>query len=103
MRVVLLAVALESIGIVFDVYARGKKVFIHEADDALVRPHIGIQPSTATSHGRGAKIEEDGLILFPGFFKDVVDVVPELDFHWILAGVSVTSAKSARHVPAMGC
>ena len=81
MRVVLLAVALECVSIVFDVHARGEKVLIHEADDALVRPHLGIQPSTATSHGRGAEIEEDGLGLFLGFFEDVVDVVPELDFH----------------------
>jgi hypothetical protein len=84
--VVLLTVALKRIRIVFDVHARGQKALIHEADDALIRPHLGIQPSTAASHRRGAEVEEDGLVLLLRFLEDGVNIVPEFDFHLSLAG-----------------
>lgn len=61
--------------------ARGKKVLTYEFDHARVRPHLGIQPSTATSHRRGAEIEEDGLVLLLRFLEDSVYIVIELDFH----------------------
>ena len=80
-RVVFLPVALESVRIVFDVHPRGQKVLIHEADDTFVRPHLGIQPSTAPSHRRGAEIQEDGLVLLLCFLEDLVYIVAELDFH----------------------
>jgi hypothetical protein len=100
LRVVFLAVALEGIRIVFDVHTRRQKVLVHEADNALIRPHLGIQPSTASSHRGGAEIQEDGFVLLLPFLEDGIYVVTELDFHWFLAGI-ICPGRSARDVPAL--
>jgi hypothetical protein len=79
LRVVLLTITLELFSIVFHVHARRHEVLRNEPHDALVRPHLGIQPSTATSHRRGAEVEENGFVLAACLSQYVVDVVPEFD------------------------
>jgi hypothetical protein len=39
------------------VHARGEKVLVDEPHDTLIRPHLGIQPSAATSHRRGVEVQ----------------------------------------------
>src|SRR6266850_7872992 len=75
------AEALEGLSFVLHVYAGGKKVLVDEADDTLIRPHLGIQPSTATSHRRGAEVEENGLALRLCVLEDLIYVVTEIGWH----------------------
>jgi len=63
------------------VHAGGKKILVDEANYALIRPHLGIQPSTATSHRRGAEVEENGLALRLCVLEDLIYVVAEIDWH----------------------
>ena len=76
-----LAVSLDRLGIILHVDTGGKKILVHEAYDALIRPHLGVQPSTATSHRRGAEVEECGFLLCLGVLEDLFHIVPEIDFH----------------------
>src|SRR5213078_1115618 len=80
-RLVTFAVLLECRRIVLHVYAGGNKILIDKAHDALVGPHLGVQPSTATSHRRGAEIEQHGLPLRLGVLEDSIHIVAEIDFH----------------------
>jgi hypothetical protein len=61
--------------------ARRQKIFVDESRHALIRPHLGIQPSTASSHRSGAEIEENRFVLLLRLFEDGVDVVAEFDRH----------------------
>ena len=76
-----LAVSLERLGIILHVDTGGKKIFVHEAYDALIRPHLGIQPSTATSHRGGAEVQECGFLLCLGVLEDLFHIVLEIDLH----------------------
>jgi hypothetical protein len=49
------------------VNASRQEILVDEFDHLLIRPHLGIQPSTATSHRRGAEIEENRLVLLLRF------------------------------------
>src|SRR2546425_6278871 len=80
-RLVTFAVLLECRRIVLHVYAGGKKILIDKAHDALIGPHLGVQPSTTTSHRRGAEIQQHGPLLSLGVLEDLIHVVPEIDFH----------------------
>jgi len=62
----------------------GEKSLVDEPHDALIRPHLGVQPSTATSHRRGAEIEQHGLPLRLGVLEDSIHIVAEIDFHTLI-------------------
>lgn len=52
------AESLEFIGLFPHMNPHGNEVLLDEAGYPLVRVHLGIQPSTTTSHRRGAEVEE---------------------------------------------
>src|SRR6266513_5833690 len=76
-----LADALKGLSLVLHVHSCRQEILIDEAHDALIRPHLGIQPSTATSHRRGAEIQKHRLILCLCVFEDLIHVVTEIDLH----------------------
>ncbi len=61
-------------------------MLVHEPHHAFVRPHLGIQPSTAASHWGGAEVEEDRFLLGLRVLQDLIDVMAKLDWHGMLAG-----------------
>ena len=75
------AVSLERLGVVLHMHTGREKILVDEAHDALIRPHLGVQPSTATSHGRGAEVQQHGLALRLGVLEDLIHIVTEIDFH----------------------
>ena len=81
MGVVHLPVTLERFGILFHVNSRWQEVLVDEPNHPLIRPHLGIQPSTAASHRGGAEIEQNGLVLLLRFFEDGICVVAKCYFH----------------------
>jgi hypothetical protein len=76
------------------VHARGQEVLVHEARHAFIRPHLGIQPSTAASQRGGAEVEEHGFLLGLRVLQHLVNIVPKLDGHGGLA-VWVTSSEDS--------
>jgi len=60
-------------------------MLVHEPHHAFVRPHLGIQPSTAASHWGGAEVEEYRLLLGLRVLQDLIDVMAKLDWHGMLA------------------
>src|SRR5438876_7602576 len=85
-RVVPLAVAFEFRRVVLHVHPGGQEMLVHEPHHAFVRPHLGIQPSTATSHWGGAEVEEYRLLLGVRVLQDLINVMAKLDWHGMLAG-----------------
>src|SRR5215210_550792 len=81
LRVVLLAVLLERVRVVLHVHARRNEVLVYELSHPLIRPHLGIQPSTAASHRRRAEIEKHGLAVHLRFSQDVVYIVAKVYWH----------------------
>jgi len=63
-----------------------QEMLVHEPHHAFVRPHLGIQPSTAASHWGGAEVEEDRFLLGLRVLQDLIDVMAKLDWHGMLAG-----------------
>src|SRR5207249_8740535 len=84
-RVVPLAVAFEFRRVVLYVHPGRQEMLVHEPHHAFVRPHLGIQPSTAASHWGGAEVEEDRLSLGLRVLQDLIDVMAKLDWHGMLA------------------
>jgi hypothetical protein len=64
--------------------ANGNEIARDELRDALIRIHLGIQPSTATSHRRGAEVEENRLLPRLRFAEDLVEIVTPGDGHRVL-------------------
>jgi len=62
----------------------GEEILIDEARDALIRPHLGIQPSTATSHRRSAEVQQHGFPLRLGVLEDLIHIMAEIDFHTLI-------------------
>src|SRR5207244_9214163 len=89
-RAVALAVALEILRVLFHVHPRGQEMLVHEAHHAFIRPHLGIQPSTAASHRGGAEVEEHRFLLGLRVLQHLVNVTAKLDWHRMLAA-DVTS------------
>src|SRR5207245_3783601 len=85
-RVVPLAVAFEFRRVVLHVHPGGQEILVHEPHHAFVRPHLGIQPSTAASHWGGAEVEEYRFLLGLRVLQDLIDVMAKLDWHCMLAG-----------------
>src|SRR5439155_6330646 len=90
-RFVTLAIALERLRVLFHMHARRNKGLGDEARDAWIRPHLGIQPSTATSHWCGAEVEKYRFLLGFGLFQDLIDVVTKVDRHRSPPGVFCTT------------
>src|SRR2546425_638631 len=84
-RAVPLAVAFEFRRVVLYVHPGRQEMLVHEPHHAFVRPHLGIQPSTAASHWGGAEVEEDRLSLGLRVLQDLIDVMAKLDWHGMLA------------------
>jgi hypothetical protein len=61
-------------------------MLVHEPHHAFVRPHLGIQPSTAASHWGGAEVEEYRFSLGLRVLQDLINVMAKLDWHGMLAG-----------------
>ena len=80
-RLVALAVLLERVGILAWVHARGEKVLVDKARDPLVRPHLGIQPSTAASHRGGVEVQKYWFLLRFCVLQRAIHILPEIDFH----------------------
>ena len=80
-RLIAFTVFFERLPIILHVDAGGKKIVVHEAYDAFIRPHLGIQPSTATSHRGGAEVQECGFLLCLGVLEDLFHIVLEIDLH----------------------
>ncbi len=85
-RVVPLAVAFEFRRVVLYVHPGRQEMLVHEPHHAFVRPHLGIQPSTAASHWGGAEVEEYRLSLGLRVLQDLINVMAKLDWHGMLAG-----------------
>jgi len=64
-------------------------MLVHEPHHAFVRPHLGIQPSTAASHWGGAEVEEYRLSLGLRVLQDLINVMAKLDWHGMLAAGNV--------------
>src|SRR5438034_10792450 len=58
-------------------------MLVHKANDPFIRPHLGIQPSAATSHRGCVEVEKYGFLLRFGFFEDLIDVLAKADWHTI--------------------
>ena len=80
-RLEALADALKGLSLVLHVHSCRQEILIDEAHDALIRPHLGIQPSTATSHRGGAEVQECGFLLCLGVLEDLFHIVLEIDLH----------------------
>src|SRR5207249_11817864 len=55
--------ALEILRAFLDVDLNGYKVLTNEPAHLLLRVNLGIQPSASRSHGRGAEIKQNHLVL----------------------------------------
>jgi hypothetical protein len=55
---------------------RGNKIVPDETGDAFLRINLGIQPSTAASHGRGTEIQQHGFLPTTRVAQDPIDVMP---------------------------
>src|SRR5207249_9971653 len=84
-RVVPLAVAFELRRVVLYVHPGRQEMLVHEPHHAFVRPHLGIQPSTAASHWGGAEVEEYRLSLGLRVLQDPITVMQKPDWHGKLA------------------
>src|SRR5256885_12706861 len=80
-RLEALADALKGLSLVLHVHSCRQEILIDEAHDALIRPHLGIQPSTATSHRRGAEIQKNRPILRLRVVEHLLYVMTEIDLH----------------------
>ena len=69
------AQSLEFFSLITNVDAHGNEIFRDEARYALIGIHLGIQPSTATSHRSCAKIEQYRFLLRAGFLKRVFKIL----------------------------
>jgi hypothetical protein len=76
-----LAESLEVRCLLAHVNSRRNEVLPDETGNPLIRVHLGIQPSTATSHRRGTEVEEDGLLLSSSIVQHLIYVVPPFDLH----------------------
>src|SRR5437867_13210712 len=76
-----LAEPLEGLSFVLHVHAGGKKTLVDVPYHPLIRPHLGIQPSAASSHRCGAEVEQNGLALRLRILEDLIHVVAEIDWH----------------------
>src|SRR5207302_10478980 len=65
----------------FHVHPGGQEMLVHEAHHAFIRPHLGIQPSTAASHRGGAEVEEYWFLLGLRVLQHLVNVTAKLDWH----------------------
>src|SRR4030081_556600 len=83
-RLIAFAISLERFASILYVHTAGEKILIDEAHNPLVRPHLGIQPSTATSHRGGAEVQQYGLPLRLGILENLIHVVAEIDFHTLI-------------------
>lgn len=79
LRVVALAKPDEGFRVIAHVKARGDEVLGDQLRHALIGVHLGIQPSTASSHRGGAEVEQDGLAGRARFTEDGVDIVAPVD------------------------
>jgi hypothetical protein len=70
-------------------------MLVHEANHAFIRPHLGIQPSTAASHRGGAEVEEYWFLLGLRVLQHLVNVTAKLDWHRMLAA-DVTSLEDSQ-------
>jgi len=68
------------------VHPGGQEMLVHEAHHAFIRPHLGIQPSTAASHRGGAEVEENWFLLGLCVPQHLVNVTAKLDWHRMLRG-----------------
>src|SRR5436309_8608329 len=84
-RVVPLAVAFDFRRVVLYVHPGRPGMLVHEPHHAFVRPHLGIQQSTAASHWGGAEVEEYRLSLGLRVLQDLINVMAKLDWHGMLA------------------
>jgi hypothetical protein len=73
--------ALEGLGLLLDVSARGNEALGDEFGDLRIGVDLGIQPSACPSHGCGAEIEEQGTLALVRLAKRRVDVSTPLDLH----------------------
>ena len=62
-------------------YPRRHEVVRDKLHHLRIRPHLGIQPSAAPSHRRGAEVEENRLVLLFRLGQHRVHVVSKFDFH----------------------
>src|SRR6266446_1132737 len=85
-RIVPLAVAFEFRRVLLHVHPGGQEMLVHEPHHAFVRPHLGIQPSTAASHWGGAEVEEYRFLLGLRVLQDLINVMAKLDWHWHARG-----------------
>ena len=94
-RRVLFTNSLEVLGLLAHVQPHRNEIFLDEPCDAVLRVHLGIQPSAAASHGCGAEIEEDWLVLSSSVIERLVDVPPPTNFHLTPLVDTVYSMKGA--------
>jgi hypothetical protein len=62
-------------------HARGEEIVVHEPRHPLVRPHLGIQPSTAASHWSGAEVQKYRFLLRFRVLEHPLDIAAKVDFH----------------------
>ena len=79
--VVFLSILLKQRRVIFDVNACSDEVVVDEFDDPGVRPHLGIQPSTAASHRSSAEVEQHRLIRLCRLGEHRIYVVTKTDWH----------------------
>jgi len=83
------------------VHPGGQEMLVHEAHHAFIRPHLGIQPSTAASHRGGAEVEEYWFLLGLRVLQHLINVTAKLDWHRMLpADVTSLEDSHAHRSPA---
>jgi hypothetical protein len=65
----------------FDVGFEGDEVSVNKRGSLVIAVRLGFQPSTCTSGGRGAEVDEQRLLLSFGFRECGVSVFQPMNFH----------------------
>ena len=73
--------AMEPDRVLFDVSLDGEEIGVDEGRDAFIRVRLGFQPSTSSSSGSRAEIEQDGPARLPRFLESRIDIFPPFDCH----------------------
>ena len=73
---------MEVNGVFLDVRCDRKEIFIDEGRDLIVGIRFGLQPNTCTSSGRGAEVEQQGLLVSLCLSESGIYVFVPLNSHF---------------------